>query len=135
MHYTFENSLSQITYSVSSQAKIALKGKSEEQLLELEAIAKSLNLCARAVHDPCVPFLHSRWKPLLIHIFLSELTKGSEGTRTVLAIGPGTQLNDCQPNTNTDHNYSTCKSSERSDRQSKTFITPYNLIFTRIHIL
>lgn len=37
-----------------SQAKIALKAKSEEQLLELEAIAKSLNLCARSVQDPCV---------------------------------------------------------------------------------
>lgn len=33
------------------QAKIALKGVSEEQLLELEAIAKSLNLCARSVLD------------------------------------------------------------------------------------
>ncbi|KAF7794116.1 hypothetical protein EIP86_005246 [Pleurotus ostreatoroseus] len=33
------------------QAKIALKGTSEEQLDELEAIAKSLNLCARAIHD------------------------------------------------------------------------------------
>ncbi|ESK98446.1 peptidyl-trna hydrolase 2 [Moniliophthora roreri MCA 2997] len=46
------------------QAKIALKGVSEEQLLELEAIAKSLSLCARAVHD----------KQL--------------GTTTVLGIGP-----------------------------------------------
>ena len=34
-----------------SQAKIALKGSSEEQLAEFEAIAKSLNLCARAVHN------------------------------------------------------------------------------------
>jgi hypothetical protein len=34
-----------------SQAKIALKGVSEEQLLELEAIAKSLNLCARSIED------------------------------------------------------------------------------------
>ncbi|KAF8832575.1 hypothetical protein HHX47_DHR1002048 [Lentinula edodes] len=33
------------------QAKIALKGTSEEQLLELEAIAKSLNLCARSIID------------------------------------------------------------------------------------
>ncbi|KAG6837126.1 hypothetical protein H0H93_014432 [Arthromyces matolae] len=33
------------------QAKIALKGKSEEQILELEAIAKSLNLCARSIQD------------------------------------------------------------------------------------
>jgi len=34
-----------------SQAKIALKGTSEDQLLELEAIAKSLNLCARLIRD------------------------------------------------------------------------------------
>ncbi|KAG7099466.1 hypothetical protein E1B28_001316 [Marasmius oreades] len=46
------------------QAKIALKGNSEEQLLELEAMAKSLNLCARSVQD----------KDL--------------GTKTILAIGP-----------------------------------------------
>lgn len=35
-----------------SQAKVALKGTSEDQLLELEAIAKSLNLCARLIRDP-----------------------------------------------------------------------------------
>ncbi|KAJ8084280.1 hypothetical protein PM082_003048 [Marasmius tenuissimus] len=46
------------------QAKIALKGKSEDEILELEAIAKSLNLCARAVYD-------------------KEL-----GAKTILAIGP-----------------------------------------------
>jgi PTH2 family peptidyl-tRNA hydrolase len=34
-----------------SQAKIALKASSEEEILELEAIAKSLNLCARSVQD------------------------------------------------------------------------------------
>ena len=34
-----------------SQAKIALQAKTEEQLLELDAIAKSLNLCARLVHS------------------------------------------------------------------------------------
>jgi len=56
-------------WEVTGQAKIALKGRSEEQLMELEAIAKSLNLCARAVHD-------------------EELTKKAEGSRTVLAIGP-----------------------------------------------
>ncbi|KAI5124469.1 hypothetical protein M0805_008352 [Coniferiporia weirii] len=56
-------------WEVTGQAKIALKGTSEEQLLELEAIAKSLNLCARVVHD-------------------KELTKDKEGTRTVLGIGP-----------------------------------------------
>ncbi|KAG6885936.1 hypothetical protein C0993_007438 [Termitomyces sp. T159_Od127] len=33
------------------QAKIALKGTSEEQLHELEAIAKSLNICARSIQD------------------------------------------------------------------------------------
>jgi len=47
------------------QAKIALKIKSEEQLLELEAIAKSLNLCARSVSDETL-----------------------QGTKTVLGIGP-----------------------------------------------
>ncbi|KAG5719302.1 hypothetical protein E4T56_gene13278 [Termitomyces sp. T112] len=51
------------------QAKIALKGTSEEQLLELEAIAKSLNLCARSIQD-------------------QGLTQVEEGTRTVLGIGP-----------------------------------------------
>jgi len=51
------------------QAKIALKGKSEEQLLELEAIAKSLNLCARVVHN-------------------EQLTRSAEETCTVLGIGP-----------------------------------------------
>jgi peptidyl-tRNA hydrolase len=34
-----------------SQAKIVLKASSEEEILELEAIAKSLNLCARSIHD------------------------------------------------------------------------------------
>ncbi|KAG6911761.1 hypothetical protein DXG01_000007 [Tephrocybe rancida] len=51
------------------QAKIALKGTSEEQILELEAIAKSLNLCARSIQD-------------------QGLTQVEEGTRTVLGIGP-----------------------------------------------
>ncbi|KAF9647488.1 peptidyl-tRNA hydrolase II, partial [Thelephora ganbajun] len=51
------------------QAKIALKGTSENQLLELEAIAKRLNLCARLVRDP-------------------GLTEVAEDTATVLGIGP-----------------------------------------------
>ena len=47
-----------ITYH--SQAKIALKAETEDELLELEAIAKSLNLCARTVTmDPCVSLLYS----------------------------------------------------------------------------
>jgi peptidyl-tRNA hydrolase len=33
------------------QAKVALKAGSEDELLELEAIAKSLNLCARSIQD------------------------------------------------------------------------------------
>ncbi|KAJ2920411.1 hypothetical protein MD484_g67, partial [Candolleomyces efflorescens] len=33
------------------QAKIALKAASEDEILELEAIAKSLNLCARSILD------------------------------------------------------------------------------------
>ncbi|KAI0932486.1 hypothetical protein AcW2_001103 [Taiwanofungus camphoratus] len=52
------------------QAKIALKASSEEQLLELEAIAKSVNLCARAIHD-------------------AGRTQIAAGSRTVLGIGPG----------------------------------------------
>ncbi|KAJ7597676.1 peptidyl-tRNA hydrolase PTH2-domain-containing protein [Mycena floridula] len=47
------------------QAKIALRIKTNEQLLELEAIAKSLNLCARSVSDDSL-----------------------DGTKTVLGIGP-----------------------------------------------
>ncbi|KAJ7630720.1 peptidyl-tRNA hydrolase PTH2-domain-containing protein [Roridomyces roridus] len=44
------------------QAKIALKATSEKQLLDLQSVAKNLNLCARCVQD--------------------------QGTTTVLAIGP-----------------------------------------------
>ncbi|KAJ6519603.1 PTH2-domain-containing protein [Mycena sanguinolenta] len=51
------------------QAKIALKVTSEKQLLELEAMAKKLNLCARSVQD-------------------AGRTQVEPGTRTVLAIGP-----------------------------------------------
>ncbi|KAK0198604.1 peptidyl-tRNA hydrolase PTH2-domain-containing protein [Armillaria mellea] len=36
------------------QAKIALKASSEEQILELAAIATSLNLCARSIRDQYV---------------------------------------------------------------------------------
>ncbi|CCM02190.1 uncharacterized protein FIBRA_04269 [Fibroporia radiculosa] len=52
------------------QAKIALKASSEDELLELEAVAKSLNLCARAIHD-------------------AGRTQIAAGSRTVLGIGPG----------------------------------------------
>ncbi|KAK2462073.1 hypothetical protein APHAL10511_006536 [Amanita phalloides] len=51
------------------QAKITLKADSEEQLLELEAIAKSLNLCARSIQD-------------------AGRTQIEAGTRTVLGVGP-----------------------------------------------
>ncbi|KAF8446253.1 peptidyl-tRNA hydrolase, partial [Boletus edulis BED1] len=51
------------------QTKIALRGSSEEELLELEAIAKSLNLCARSILD-------------------AGRTQIAAGSRTVLGIGP-----------------------------------------------
>ncbi|KAF9459478.1 peptidyl-tRNA hydrolase PTH2-domain-containing protein [Collybia nuda] len=51
------------------QAKIALRATSEDQLIELEAIAKSLNLCARSIQD-------------------LGRTQVAEGSRTVLGIGP-----------------------------------------------
>ncbi|TFK76858.1 PTH2-domain-containing protein [Pluteus cervinus] len=51
------------------QAKIALKATSEEQLLELMAVAKSLNLCARTIQD-------------------AGRTQVASGSRTVLGIGP-----------------------------------------------
>ncbi|KAF8213293.1 peptidyl-tRNA hydrolase PTH2-domain-containing protein [Mycena galopus ATCC 62051] len=51
------------------QAKIALKATSEKQLLELEAQAKRLNLCARSIQD-------------------AGRTQVDPGSRTVLAIGP-----------------------------------------------
>ena len=49
------------SFDADRQAKIALKADSEDDLLELEAVAKSLNLCARAIHDAsvCAP-LHRR---------------------------------------------------------------------------
>ncbi|KAI0085616.1 peptidyl-tRNA hydrolase PTH2-domain-containing protein [Irpex rosettiformis] len=52
------------------QAKVALKASSEDELLELEAIAKSLNLCARSIQD-------------------AGRTQIAAGSRTVLGIGPG----------------------------------------------
>ncbi|KAM5538247.1 hypothetical protein V8D89_008134 [Ganoderma adspersum] len=52
------------------QAKIALKASSEDELLELEAIAKSLNLAARSILD-------------------AGRTQIAAGSRTVLGIGPG----------------------------------------------
>ncbi|THH19713.1 hypothetical protein EW146_g1473 [Bondarzewia mesenterica] len=51
------------------QAKIALRCSSEDELLELEAIAKSLNLCARSIQD-------------------AGRTQIEAGSRTVLGIGP-----------------------------------------------
>ncbi|KAG1871155.1 peptidyl-tRNA hydrolase PTH2-domain-containing protein [Suillus tomentosus] len=51
------------------QAKIALKCSSEDELLELEAVSKSLNLCARSILD-------------------AGRTQIAAGSRTVLGIGP-----------------------------------------------
>ncbi|KAJ3480262.1 hypothetical protein NLI96_g8473 [Meripilus lineatus] len=53
----------------STLAKIALKANSEDQLLELEGVAKSLNLCARSILD-------------------AGRTQIAAGSRTVLGIGP-----------------------------------------------
>ncbi|KAG8714801.1 hypothetical protein FRC08_011432 [Ceratobasidium sp. 394] len=52
------------------QAKIALKCNSEEELLLLQAMAQSLNLCARSIQD-------------------AGRTQIAAGSRTVLGIGPG----------------------------------------------
>jgi len=52
------------------QAKVALKCDDEEQMLLLEATARSLNLCARSIHD-------------------AGRTQIAAGSRTVLGIGPG----------------------------------------------
>ncbi|QRV86582.1 peptidyl-tRNA hydrolase 2 [Ceratobasidium sp. AG-Ba] len=52
------------------QAKIALKCNSEEELLTLQALAQSLNLCARSIQD-------------------AGRTQIAAGSRTVLGIGPG----------------------------------------------
>jgi len=56
-------------WEMTGQAKIALKASSEEEILELEAIAKSLNLCARSIQD-------------------AGRTQVAAGSRTVLGIGP-----------------------------------------------
>jgi len=56
-------------WELTGQAKIALKASSEEEILELEAIAKSLNLCARSIQD-------------------AGRTQIEAGSRTVLGIGP-----------------------------------------------
>ncbi len=74
----------------SSQAKIALKAASEEQLDELEAIAKSLNLCARAIHDAYVT--RGRISYQETDMLYSGRTQIAAGSKTVLAIGPGTWL-------------------------------------------
>lgn len=40
--------------SDASQTKVALRGSSEDELDTLEALARSLNLCARSIHDAWV---------------------------------------------------------------------------------
>ncbi|KAI5124456.1 hypothetical protein M0805_008340 [Coniferiporia weirii] len=52
------------------QSKVALRASSEEELDTLEAMARSLNLCARSIHD-------------------AGRTQIAAGSRTVLGIGPG----------------------------------------------
>ncbi|EJD04320.1 PTH2-domain-containing protein [Fomitiporia mediterranea MF3/22] len=52
------------------QSKVALRADSDEDLETMEAMARSLNLCARAIHD-------------------AGRTQIAAGSRTVLGIGPG----------------------------------------------
>ncbi|CAO3590771.1 unnamed protein product [Absidia cylindrospora] len=54
----------------SGQAKVALKAVSEEQLLELQAVALSLNITAQSICD-------------------AGRTQIAAGSRTVLGVGPG----------------------------------------------
>ncbi|KAN0121559.1 Peptidyl-tRNA hydrolase PTH2 domain containing protein [Russula decolorans] len=56
-------------WEVTGQTKIALKASSEEEIMELEALAKSLNICARSIQD-------------------AGRTQVEAGSRTVLGIGP-----------------------------------------------
>ncbi|KAN0135552.1 Peptidyl-tRNA hydrolase PTH2 domain containing protein, partial [Lactarius tabidus] len=56
-------------WEITGQAKIALRASSEDEILELEAIAKSLNLCARSIQD-------------------AGRTQIEAGSRTALGIGP-----------------------------------------------
>ena len=51
---TYRHGFILLLISKRRQAKIALKANSDDQLLELEAIAKSLNLCARSIQDQYV---------------------------------------------------------------------------------
>ena len=53
---TYRHGFILLLISKRRQAKIALKVNSVDQLLELEAIAKSLNLCARSIQDQYVLF-------------------------------------------------------------------------------
>lgn len=61
------------SFQTGRQAKIALKASSEDDLLELEAMAKSLNLCARAIHDAYVRTSHSRMPLFTCSLSAGEL--------------------------------------------------------------
>ncbi|KAL5495607.1 hypothetical protein ACEPAI_1070 [Sanghuangporus weigelae] len=52
------------------QSKVTLRAENEEELDTLEAMARSLNLCARSIHD-------------------AGRTQIAAGSRTVVGIGPG----------------------------------------------
>ena len=72
------------------QAKIALKGQGEEQLLELEAIAKSLNLCARSVYATWVLCLSETASLSELYYRKPSKSEAAQETVAVLAVGPGT---------------------------------------------
>lgn len=47
--------LKRVLFSCHRQAKIAVKAESEEELLILQATAKSLGICARSIQDAYAP--------------------------------------------------------------------------------
>lgn len=73
------------------QAKIALKAENEDELLLMEAQAKSLGVCARSIQDACVVFpLRKDLYSVTVtenHAF-SGRTQIAAGSRTVLGVGP-----------------------------------------------
>lgn len=74
---------------MNSQAKIALRCDSEDELLLLQATAQSLNLCAHSIQDAYVSFFNSSISVTKWLHFLRGRTQIAAGSRTVLGIGPG----------------------------------------------
>ena len=92
------------------QAKIALKVNSDDQLLQLEAIAKSLNLCARSIQDQYVLF--SRILHALISYFWNY-QRTNAGRRNTNSLGYRTGA---------------CRINQRSDRETASSLTHSHLV-------